>query len=89
VYDLTIDPRQPDTLYICGFDAAACRSIDRGAHWERIKGYDFKWGHRVIPDPNDLLQIYIATYGGGVWHGPAVGAANPPEAVVTHVPIAQ
>ncbi len=89
VYDLTIDPQHPDTLYICGFDAAAYRSTDRGAHWERIKGYDFKWGHRVILDPNDPTQIYITTYGGGVWHGPAAGAANAPETVLTPVPIAQ
>ena len=58
VYDLTIDPRHPDTLYICGFDAAAYRSTDRGAHWERIKGYDFKWGHRVILDPNDPHDLH-------------------------------
>ena len=31
VYDLTIDTHHPDTLYICGFDAAAFRSTDRGA----------------------------------------------------------
>jgi photosystem II stability/assembly factor-like uncharacterized protein len=89
VYDLTIDPKHPDTLYISGFDAAAYRSTDRGVHWKRIEGYDFKWGHRVILDPNDPTQIYITTYGGGVWHGPATGAANPPEADRTRVPIAQ
>ena len=88
VYDLTIDPANPDILYICGFDAAAYRSIDRGAHWARIKGFDFKWGHRVILDPNDPGQIYITTYGGGVWHGPAKGAAEPPEADQSRVPIA-
>jgi len=88
VYDLTIDIHHPDTLYICGFDAAAYRSTDRGVHWERIKGYDFKWGHRVILDPNDPTQIYINTYGGGVWHGPAAGTAKPSEAIVTPVPIA-
>ena len=89
VYDLTIDPHHPDTLYFTGFDAAAYRSIDRGAHWARIQGYDFKWGHRIIPDPNDPSKIYITTYGGGVWHGPAAGAANPPQAVLTPVLIAQ
>ncbi|MGP8271544.1 MAG: VPS10 domain-containing protein [Terracidiphilus sp.] len=89
VYDLTIDAKHPDTLYICGFDAAAYRSTDRGVHWERIKGYDFKWGHRVILDPNDSTQIYITTYGGGVWHGPAAGTPKPTEAIVTPVPIAQ
>jgi photosystem II stability/assembly factor-like uncharacterized protein len=88
VYDLTIDSRNPDTLYITGFDAAAYRSTDRGAHWARIKGYDFKWGHRVILDPNDPTQIYITTYGGGVWHGPAAGADNPLEADQSRVPIA-
>ena len=89
VYDLTIDTHHPDTLYICGFDAAAYRSTDRGAHWERIKGYNFKWGHRVILDPNNPKEIYITTYGGGVWHGPAKGAANAPETILTPVPIAQ
>jgi photosystem II stability/assembly factor-like uncharacterized protein len=88
VYDLTIDPVHPDTLYIAGFDAAAYRTTDRGAHWTRIEGYDFKWGHRVIVDLNDPTQIYITTYGGGVWHGPAAGAPNPPLAARTSVPIA-
>jgi photosystem II stability/assembly factor-like uncharacterized protein len=73
VYDLTIDLHHPDTLYICGYDAAAFRSVDRGLHWQRINGYDFKGGHRVFTDPNDTSQIYITTYGGGVWHGPAAG----------------
>ncbi len=89
VYDLTIDPNHPDTLYICGFDAAAYRSTDRGAHWQRIDGYDFKWGHRVILDPNDSSMIYVTTYGGGVWHGPATGAADLPEADQSRVPIAE
>jgi photosystem II stability/assembly factor-like uncharacterized protein len=87
-YDLTIDPHHPDTLYITGFDAAAYRSTDRGAHWTRIMGYDFKWGHRIFLDPNNPTQIYITTYGGGVWHGPAAGAANPPEADQSRVSIA-
>jgi photosystem II stability/assembly factor-like uncharacterized protein len=89
VYDLTLDPHSPDSLYITGFDAAAYRSVDRGAHWSRIKGYDFKWGHRIIPDPNEPSHIYITTYGGGVWHGPAAGAATPIESIVAPVPIAQ
>lgn len=88
VYDLTVDPKHPDTLYITGFDAAAYRSTDRGVHWARIEGYDFKWGHRIFLDPNNPTQIYITTYGGGVWHGPAAGADNPPEADQSPVPIA-
>jgi photosystem II stability/assembly factor-like uncharacterized protein len=88
VYDLTIDPHNPDVLYISGFDAGAFRSTDRGSHWTRIRGYNFKWGHRVVPDPNDPTQIYITTYGGGVWHGPADGGASMKEDIVHDVEIA-
>ena len=88
VYDLTIDPHHPDTLYITGFDAAAYRSTDRGVSWSRIRGYDFKWGHRIFIDPNDPAQIYITTYGGGVWHGPAAGSGTPPESDQSRVPVA-
>jgi photosystem II stability/assembly factor-like uncharacterized protein len=89
VYDVTIDPKAPDTLYICGFDAAAYRSTDAGLHWARIRGYNFKWGHRVVMDPNDASKIYITTYGGSVWHGPAAGDPSAPEDSLTRVPIAQ
>jgi len=89
VYDVTIDSKSPDTLYICGFDAAAYRSIDGGLHWTRIGGYHFKWGHRVVIDPNDATQIYISTYGGSVWHGPAAGDSAAKEEIATPVPVAQ
>lgn len=89
VYDVTIDPRQPDVLYACGFDAAAYRSSDAGLHWTRIRGYNFKWGHRVIPDPQDPAKIYITTYGGSVWHGPAQGDPNALDDIVEPAPIAQ
>ena len=36
-----------------------------------IRGYTFKWGHRVVVDPVNPGMIYITTYGGSVWHGPA------------------
>jgi photosystem II stability/assembly factor-like uncharacterized protein len=89
VYDVTIDPGAPDTLYICGFDAAAYRSIDAGVHWTRIRGYNFKWGHRVVIDPSDASKIYITTYGGSVWHGPAAGDPNAQEDTLTPIPVAQ
>jgi photosystem II stability/assembly factor-like uncharacterized protein len=71
VYDVTTDPRRPGLLYACGFESSAWRSEDRGATWRRIPGYDFKWGHRVIPDPSDPESLYVTTYGGSVWRGPA------------------
>jgi photosystem II stability/assembly factor-like uncharacterized protein len=88
VYDVTVDPKKPDVLYICGFDAAAYRSPDRGAHWVKIRGYNFKWGHRVIPDPEDTSKIYITTYGGSVWHGPAMGDPKAAGDIKVPVPVA-
>ena len=83
VYDVTIDARNPKTLYAAGFESSAWRSTDRGASWQRIRGYNFKWGHRVIPDPADPAKIYVTTFGGSVWHGPAAGDPKAPEDIAT------
>ncbi len=82
VYDVTVDPRDPRVLYACGFESSAWRSTDRGETWQRIRGYNFKWGHRVIPDPADSAMVYITTFGGSVWHGPAAGDPDAIEDVV-------
>ena len=73
VYDVTIDPRDPAVLYASGFDQSAFRSADRGETWTRIRGFNFKWGQRVIPDPrrpgadlrHDLRRRRLARAGGG------------------------
>jgi len=76
VYDITIDPRNSKILYASGFESSAWRSIDRGEHWTRIPGFNFKWGHRVIPDPADASSIYVTTFGGSVWHGSVNGKSG-------------
>ena len=81
VYDVTVDPREPKTLYASGFESSAWRSTDRGETWRRIPGYNFKWGHRVIPDPFHPAMIY----GGSVWYGPAVGDPSAIEDIVSPV----
>ena len=83
VYDITVDPRDPRTLYACGFESSAWRSTDRGETWNRIKGFNFKWGHRVIPDPLNPDFIYVTTFGGSVWYGPARGDPRAVEDIVT------
>lgn len=83
VYDITIDPRDPKVLYACGFESSAWRSKDRGQTWERIRGFNFKWGHRVIPDPYNPKMVYITTFGGSVWYGPADGDPRAVEDIVT------
>ncbi len=82
VYDVTVDAKHPDTVYNCGFEVGAWRSTDRGKTWARIRGFNFKWGHRVIVDPADAAKIYITTFGGSVWHGPAAGDPNATEDIV-------
>jgi hypothetical protein len=83
VYDVTIDPNTPDTLYACGFSSSVWKSTDRGLTWRRLQGYNFKWGQRVVPDRHDPASIYIATFGGSVWHGPADGLPGATEDIVT------
>ena len=77
IYDVTIDPSNPDILYAAGFESSAWRSTDRGLHWTRIPGFNFKWGQRVIPDPQDHSKVYITTFGGSVWHGSVNGEDRP------------
>lgn len=86
VYDVTMDKRN-GVLYAAGFESSAWRSADRGETWQRIKGYNFKWGHRVVPDPQDPALIYITTFGGSVWHGPAEGDADAVEDIVSPAPM--
>jgi photosystem II stability/assembly factor-like uncharacterized protein len=85
VYEVTVDQKNPKILYNCGFETGAYRSVDRGATWTRIRGFNFKWGHRVILDPVDPAKIYITTFGGSVWHGPAAGDPKAVEDIVTPV----
>jgi photosystem II stability/assembly factor-like uncharacterized protein len=79
IYDVTIDPRNANTLYAAGFESSAWRSDDRGEHWTRIAGFNFKWGHRVMPDLEDPNMVYITTFGGGVWHGASSGDSRRPD----------
>lgn len=73
IYDVTLDPRDPKTLYAAGFESSAWISRDRGEHWTRIPDFNFKWGHRVQADPENPGEVYISTFGGGVWHIPVSG----------------
>jgi photosystem II stability/assembly factor-like uncharacterized protein len=82
IYDLTVDIRN-DMFYAAGFNSTAYRSEDNGLTWNRIKGYNFKWGKTVIPDPVNPEKVYIITFGGGVWHGPAKGDINALEDIIT------
>jgi photosystem II stability/assembly factor-like uncharacterized protein len=85
IYAVTIDPGSPHILYAAGFESSAWRSSDRGETWRRLKGFNFKWGQQVILDPENSGMIFIATYGGSVWHGPAAGDPHAGEDIVTPI----
>jgi photosystem II stability/assembly factor-like uncharacterized protein len=75
IYDVTIDSLNPRILYASGFESSAWISRDQGQHWNRIPGFNFKWGHRIQADPEDPGMVYISTFGGGVWH---ISISGPP-----------
>lgn len=79
IYDVTVDVSNPDKLYAAGFESSAWRSSDRGEHWTRIAGPNFKWMHRVVLDPVTAGDVYVTTYGGGVWHGNAYAKPGPQD----------
>ena len=82
VYAAAVDPRNPSTVFVNTFNSAAFRSDDRGETWRRLRGYEFKWGHRPVPDPHNLGMLYLTTFGGSVFHGPAEGVPGAQEAIV-------
>jgi photosystem II stability/assembly factor-like uncharacterized protein len=83
VYDISVDPKRPEVVYAAGYESAIWRSVDRGKTWKRIRGFNFKWANRVIPDPQHEDLIYITTFGGGVWHGPAAGDPSAADEIAT------
>ncbi len=69
VYDVTVDAAHPGRVYCNTFNQGAYRSNNYGQTWNKIKGYDFHWGHRVIVDENNPEKVYLTTFGSSVWHG--------------------
>jgi photosystem II stability/assembly factor-like uncharacterized protein len=76
VYASAVDPFDNDVIYIATFNSAAFRSEDRGENWSRLGGFNFKWGHRPVPDIHNPGHLYITSFGGSVFHGPANGVAG-------------
>jgi len=77
-----LDPSHPETIFINTFQNAAYRSEDSGITWKRIEGYRFKWGQRAIPDINNPGMLFLTTYGGSVFYGPAEGIPGSPDDIL-------
>ena len=68
-----MEPGNPEVLYINTFHNAAYRTDDAGKSWKRVEGYRFKWGQKAVPDVNHPGMLFLTTYGGSVYYGPAKG----------------
>ena len=84
IYAISHDARN-NRYYACGFNGSVYYSEDGAKTWNRSRGYNFKWGHRVVPDPRDPEMVFVVTFGGGVWHGPAKGDPQATEDLLTQL----
>jgi len=67
---VTMDPKDPDTIYLGTGGHGLWTSHDAGKTWHQLEGLPFGNIHRVTFDPEDHDTVYISTFGGGVWKGP-------------------
>lgn len=74
-FGATVHPRKPNWVYLCitesAPDAGLWLSQDGGKNWTALEGLPFRNAQRVTFDPNDDSIIYVSTFGGSVWKGPA------------------
>ena len=76
VYGLAVDPSNPSSIYQANFENSLYKSDDCGCNWRRLRGYNFKWGHRPVLDPYNKGMLYITTFGSSVWYGPTEGTES-------------
>jgi hypothetical protein len=57
-------------------DSGFWLSKDNGATWTALDGLPFANAQRVVFDPQNPKIIYVTTFGGSVWRGPADEASG-------------
>jgi photosystem II stability/assembly factor-like uncharacterized protein len=74
-FGATLHPRRPHWVYMAVCEAAPDAGLwlskDDGRTWKAFRGLPFKNVQRVHFDPEDDSIIYVTTFGGSVWKGPA------------------
>jgi photosystem II stability/assembly factor-like uncharacterized protein len=63
VKSVTVDPRDPRTLYACIEQGALLKSTDGGESWQELHGFD-EDVHRVLICPSDSRLLFMATRAG-------------------------
>ncbi len=70
-------PQRPGWIYMTLTEGAPGAGLwlskDNGATWTPLDGLPFSNAQRVTVDPHDPDTIYVTTFGGSVWRGPAGG----------------
>lgn len=70
---VTVNPKRPNVIYLSATTHGLFLSEDGGEHWREVHGIPFTAVQRVTFDPDDENTIWVTTFGGGVWKGPARG----------------
>jgi len=70
----SIDPYNPDRVWVSTGTHGLIVTTDAGKTWKEVKGVPFKGVNRVTVDPRDHETIWLSTFGGGIWRGPATEA---------------
>ena len=74
-FGATINPKRPDWVYMCLTWGAPGPGLwlskDAGESWKPFQGLPFRNAQRVSFHPEDDSIIYVNTFGGSVWKGPA------------------
>ena len=70
-----LHPKHPGWIYATLTEsdpgAGLWLSKDNGATWSAMSGLPFGNAQRVAFDPADPQTIYVTTFGGSIWKGPA------------------
>ena len=72
----SVDPYRPERVWISVGACGLMVSTDRGETWRQVKGLPFRGPNRVTVDPRDHETIWVSTFGGGIWRGPAMGTGR-------------
>ncbi|HEY3322966.1 MAG TPA: hypothetical protein VGP72_21100 [Planctomycetota bacterium] len=70
-----LHPKRPGWIYATLTEGAPGAGLwlskDDGATWKALDGLPFSNAQRVVVDPDNDAAIFVTTFGGSVWHGPA------------------